>query len=402
MLIKRSIFSKLESELDSNKITALVGSRQVGKTTIMKALKNKTSNSEYISFDDFDILDLFENNLKLFSKRYVENKDFLFIDEFQCAKNGGRALKFLFDTYKCKIFISGSSAPDLTINSLQYLVGRVNIFIIYPLNFKEYLSFKDPKSSFLLESERFEDLSKLDGQLLEYLKYGGYPGVVISKDPEFELKNLVKIYLFKEIKDVLKYKDSREFDLILKKLAIQDGSILNKSNISKDVDINRKKIDEILHVLKNTYVIYLLKPFLNNKSKELIKSSKTYFCDLGFKNSLVNNFNDLHLRVDKGAILESFVLSQIERFGFKPSFWNYKNLYEVDFVLEKNAHIFAFEVKSKLANANISKSVKRFIEEYKPAKFFILNDSFNLKTSFMGVDILFINKLGIVKILENL
>ena len=69
MYIEREIYGKIESELSNKNITALVGSRQVGKTTLMKKLFKTLSNSEFITFEDIDILGLFENNIKLFIKR---------------------------------------------------------------------------------------------------------------------------------------------------------------------------------------------------------------------------------------------------------------------------------------------------------------------------------------------
>ncbi|MFP4548928.1 MAG: AAA family ATPase, partial [Fidelibacterota bacterium] len=67
------------------------------------------------------------------------------MDEVQYAKNGGKHLKYIYDTQKIKIIISGSSSTDLSINSLKYLVGRIFIFQLHPFSFREFLLFKDDK-----------------------------------------------------------------------------------------------------------------------------------------------------------------------------------------------------------------------------------------------------------------
>ena len=401
MIIKRKILPKLINELNDKKITALVGSRQVGKTTLMKEIKKKTKDSEYITFDDLEILDIFENNIKLFIEQYVKKNKILFIDEFQYAKNGGKNLKYIYDTEKCKLFISGSSSPELTINSLQYLVGRVNIINIYPLTFDEYLNYKDVKKVSYLKSTRNKELNNLKNYFEDYLKTGGYPGIVTSKNKFEDLKNLIRTYLFKEIKDVLAYKNIHEYEYLMKRLSIQDGSLLNKSSISNDLDINRKKIDELINVLANTYILNIVKPFYKNKSKELIKSPKAYFQDLGLKNALLNNYNDLSLREDKGTILESFVLSQFIRNNIELNFWNWKNIHETDFVFEKDGEVIGIEVKSKLKSAKLTLSMKKFIEELKPSKLYVLNENIQEAFIYKKTKIEFLNYLQVYQVIRE-
>ena len=88
----------------------------------------------------------------------------MFIDEFQYSKHGGKILKYIFDTQKIKIIISVSSVADLTIHAIKYLVGRVLVVNLYPFDFKEFLSYKDPdylklydeyKDKFSLSEENF-------------------------------------------------------------------------------------------------------------------------------------------------------------------------------------------------------------------------------------------------------
>jgi predicted AAA+ superfamily ATPase len=85
----------------------------------------------FVSFEDVEVLSLFNQDIKKFAKRYLKDTELLCIDEFQYAKNGGKNLKYLFDTYtNKKIIISGSSAVDLTIHAIKFLVGRISGHLI--------------------------------------------------------------------------------------------------------------------------------------------------------------------------------------------------------------------------------------------------------------------------------
>ena len=142
--IYRDLEEKLNKYLSSPEILAIVGLRQSGKTTLISNIHSKLQDSNYISFEDVDILRLFCDDIKTFANLYLKNYKYLFIDEFQYAKNGGKSLKFLFDNYKTKIIITGSSSIELGEEAIKYLTGRIFIFSLYPLSFNEFLRFKNP------------------------------------------------------------------------------------------------------------------------------------------------------------------------------------------------------------------------------------------------------------------
>jgi len=157
-MIERNYFKLIEEELKEKEITALIGSRQVGKTTIMEYLYQKIKEKScFLSFDDIETLNMFENNFKLFEEQYVKKYSIIFIDEIQYSKTSGQKLKYCYDKYKIKFFISGSSSPELSINSLQYLVGRVNIINIYSISFEEYINYISKDKIFLFEKLRKQE-----------------------------------------------------------------------------------------------------------------------------------------------------------------------------------------------------------------------------------------------------
>ena len=178
-MIKRKYFKELENEFNFEEISVLIGSRRVGKTTIMEYLFEKVRDKAvFLSFDSIDVLNLFENNEKLFKEQYVDSHEIIFIDEIQYAKNSGRILKYLFDSTKKKFVVSGSSTPEISLNSLSYLVGRVRIINIFPLNFIEFVTFKNPEKKILFNKLRkLKDVLQLKDNFEQYIKYGGYPRI---------------------------------------------------------------------------------------------------------------------------------------------------------------------------------------------------------------------------------
>ncbi len=405
-MINRDYFNIVLKELNNKQISALIGSRQVGKTTLLEYVFERVKDkSIFLSFDNIEILNLFENNLKLFVEQYIIPYEIIFIDEIQYSKSGGKNLKFIYDTYKKKIFISGSSSPELSINFLQYLVGRVNIIEIYPIKFDEYLEYVSKEKKILLDKIRTcEELKQLNLEFENYLKYGSYPQVIIKKtslEKEKELKNLINTYLLKEIKEILNYENLFEYETLLKRIALSDGQITNKSNISAEININRVKLNIMLEIFNKTFIIKVINPFISNKIKELIKSPKIYFQDLGFKNSLINNFNNLNLRQDKGFIYENFILNSFIREEIEVQFWNFKNEYEIDFIYEKGGEIYGFEIKSKIKNSSLTNSIKKFIETYNPKEVYVFNENIDDEIQFKKTKIIFSNYLNIIPIIKN-
>lgn len=99
MYFKRNLEDTIIKHLPHEEIIAVVGQRRSGKTTMLSKIINNLGNSISISFEARESLDLFENNLKKFIKKFVTPYKYLFIDEFQYAKNGGQKLKYIFDMY---------------------------------------------------------------------------------------------------------------------------------------------------------------------------------------------------------------------------------------------------------------------------------------------------------------
>jgi len=376
--IQRDLEIEIKKYLKSKEILAIIGTRRCGKTTLVKEIlkKQKGKKINEISFEDVKILRLFEEDIDSFIDLHIKGYDFVFIDEIQYSKDSGKKLKYIYDIFWTKIIISGSSVAEISIQSLKYLVGRIFTFILYPFSFGEYLKAKDEKLLSLVSKKNLSPIiiEKLNLELEEFLIFGGYPRVVLSKTNEEKKKVLEEIfntYLLKEIKEILDLSDNYKLVNLIKALSLQVGNVLNYSEISQLTGFNYLDLKRYLTILEKTYILKLVKPYYKNKRVEITKSPKVYFFDLGFRNVSIDNFQKE--RVDKGSIYENFIFSEFIKKGLHPKYWNAKSLAEVDFILEKEGNVIPIEVKSNISKKKIGKAFRSFINKYSPKKGFFLS-----------------------------
>lgn len=359
MLHQRKIYKTLIKNIDNNKIIILTGARQVGKTTLMKIIyKNvkKKHNAVFIDMDlatnqdtgamlenliDYLILNGYNRKLKRF---------FLFIDEFQRAPKMAMILKNIYDHYpNIKIFVSGSSSLSIKQRTKESLAGRKFIFEIYPLDFEEFLEFKQNKKVKIY----FKNIKNLKAEnviiplefkklLEEFIIFGGYPEVALNdkrEDKKRILKSIFDLYIEKDIMLFSGIENLWAYKKIVQILAVGSGNLLNYNNLAQEAELHNKTVRSYLSILENTYLIKILRPFYSNKHSEITKSPKIYFLDNGVKNYFLNNFNPLKKRTDSGSVFESYILQEIiknnrQEYGIK--FWRTKKNKRLILLLKKS------------------------------------------------------------------
>lgn len=385
MYIKRKIEHEILTYIERPEIIALIGPRQCGKTTTIKKIYGDLKNAIFLTFEDQEVLNAFEKNVKEFIKMYVTGKDYVFIDEFQYARNGGKLLKYIYDTHHTKIIISGSSALDLTVKAAKYLVGRVFVLEMLPFDFGEYLLFRDSAYYVLYEKNRINlknvkaySLTGSQSETLkeyfeEYIMWGGYPAVVLSKTEEEKrevLKNIYNTYFLRDVKDILGLVDDYKLGKLIKALALQVGNMIEYKELAEISEFSYHTLKKYLNFLNKTYIAGFVHPFYRNKRKEIVKNQKIYFFDTGLRNHVVNNFQNFSVRQDAGGLLENACFMQFIKSGFIPQYWRDKNKNEIDFILDVGEGVYAaMEVKLNQKKCHI---VMAFKEEYKNFSTFCL------------------------------
>ena len=391
-MLSRKIFEKLKEQRKEKKISLLLGPRQVGKTTLLKELSKEFSLSHKCLFLDIDIISNYEkvntfenllNTLKL--SGYQENqKDFfyLFLDEFQKHPSLVNIMKNIYDNFdNVKIYASGSSSLAIKNQVQESLAGRKRVNEIYPLDFEEFIWFKQNQKLI----NKLKNVGKLKGEdlhkvvrelhdlLYEFLIFGGYPEVVLKESKEEKiavLESIFDLYVKKDLIDYLKIDKILNVKKIIEFLAINNGQKIKYEEISEVSHLSYTEIKNYIEILKETYLITILKPFYTNKNKELVKIPKIYFIDPGVRNYFINNFNKLNLRGDSGFLFENFVVVELMKKGFRNlKFWQDKNQNEIDIILERDSILVPIEVKFKqnLKSSDFN-GLKVFLKAYPKTK----------------------------------
>lgn len=341
MLISRILSSKVESSLlKEPKVVILYGPRQAGKTTLINLATSQMRQKLYFVGDDIYAQSLFKNNELEAIRRVIGDNKILIIDEAQRIDNIGLTLKLLVDNLPITILVSGSASFDLANRINEPLTGRTKTFLLYPLSYREI-------------SEKYHQTSN-DTSIGEMLRFGMYPKVhTVSSDQEKQdyLYEYINNYLYK---DVLMFEDIRKpkkvIDL-LTLLALQIGKEVAISELAQNLSMSQKAVLNYLDVLEKMFVIINLRGFSRNLRKEISKTSKYFFVDVGVRNALVRNFNDLKLRSDTGGLFENwFIMERYKLSGNSgnPSnfyFWRTYDQQEIDLIEEQGGKLTGFECK---------------------------------------------------------
>lgn len=337
--IKRDLESIVKVYFNKGKIIVLYGARQTGKTTLTKSLF-RPKEVLYLACDQTRIKEQITPDTLILGKILGNYQNVIF-DEAQYLDNPGLVLKILIDNFPGRnIIATGSSSFDLAHKLSEPLTGRHYKFLLFPLSMPEIAG--------------FVPATDIRFHLGQSLIFGTYPEVftlTTNDEKTLHLRTLADAYLYKDILEFNLVKSSQKVRELLIALALQIGNEVSYTEIAGTIGVDRKTVEYYIDLLEKSFVIFRLYGFSRNLRSEINRKVKIYFYDLGIRNTLINNFNDLSLRSDAGAIFENFVVSEmVKKEANKPQkasfyFWRTYEQKEVDLVSEKNGVICAYEIK---------------------------------------------------------
>ncbi len=365
-MINRKIGAKIKEAIQGErKVIIIYGPRQSGKTTLIKHLLSEMkAKYEYFTGDDLYAQNLFGRNELESLKRVLKN-DIVVIDEAQKIENIGLSLKLIFDNLAVKIITSGSASFDLANKLNEPLTGRTRTFWLYPLAYSEI-------------EDKYRKTSP-EISLEEMLRFGMYPKThILGSDREKEnyLYEYLNNYLYKDILAFAGVRKPKKVVDLLTLLALQIGREAAISELSQNLSLSQKAVENYLDVLEKMFVIVNLRGFSRNLRKEISKTSKYYFVDVGLRNALVRNFNPLNLRSDAGDLFENwFIIEKIKAADIfeKPAnfyFWRTYDQQEIDLIEERAGKLRGYEVKWKKKTV---KQPKEWLKTYKNSSFEVVN-----------------------------
>lgn len=332
--------------LDSPKIIAITGVRRCGKSTLLKQLARNYKDYNYINFEDERLLEFtfkdFNTVLESFLELNPATKT-IFFDEIQNITGWEKFVRRLF-TEGYKIFVTGSNARLLSSEIATSLTGRNLKVELYPFSFKEYLLFCGfPIKSIYITKERAE----LAKHLQDYVKYGGFPEVIKTKDYQ-ELNELYQDIIIKDLIVRLKIRDTKDF---------RELALYLISNISKKMSYNglknilefssTSKVKNYVDFLSEAYLLFTVNKYDPSIKKQIVNDRKVYAIDQGIINAVAFQFSQ-----NLGRLIENIVFIAMKR--------KYANLYyfegknECDIIIKEGTKITkAIQVTESLTDSAV-------------------------------------------------
>lgn len=352
----REIYLKqILNALKSKEILILTGLRRVGKTTILKQVirhllenKTKAENIFFISMDSFNLLEFSIHSLveeyKKIHKKSSSDFFYLFLDEVSARDNFEQELKSIYDNENIKVICS-SSVATLMRDKKASLTGRTKTLEVMPLNFHEFLIFKEAK---ILKS----DSAKLESYFKDYLKIGGIPYYVLTEDKNY-LNELVESIIYKDIIAYYKITAEKTIKELFILLCQRVGKPMSYNKIAGILKISVDSVKRYIGYFEKAYLFYIVDRYAKSLNEKITSPKKIYIGDVGIKNA-ITGFKDL------GASYENLVFLSIKEEN--PSYY-YENSIEIDFITkdklieakynykldEKQKKVFdSFKIKTKI------------------------------------------------------
>ncbi len=357
------LLSETIKELPHDKALVLVGARQAGKRTLLEKLFCG-SRTRYLSGDETkDIALLTSLTSQADLRVLLTGLDTLVIEEAQHIPSRGLLLKRLVDAQTgTRIVFTASSTLGLPSDTNESAAGRFFKEELWPVSIEELAK----------HSSWLEVVQALPTRLV----FGNY-FCALNPDASTKekLKVLIDTILFKDILGTQEIRKREVFLRLLKLLAQNIGSVLSFDCLGRQCGLSSATVANYVDFLEKAFVVKTLASYSRNLANELKKSKKVYFCDLGIRNAVIENFSAFASRGDseRGALWENYFV--IERFkhhayketGAKLFFWRDKQKHEVDLIeVMPDASMQAFECKTKDETV---RAPKAFTEKYSRCTF---------------------------------
>ena len=318
-MIKRILQNRVKSSLNKFPIVGVLGSRQVGKTTLAKEISSHYSNAVYLDLEfppDYNKLE----EPVIFLESHKD--DLVIIDEIQKRPELFTILRSLIDRERKpgRFLILGSASPDLIKHSSESLAGRIVYHKMSPFNAFEVSDFQKPINKLWLQ--------------------GGYPlSFLNDEDTSFKWRQaFISTFLERDVPQFGIKIAANQLRNFWTMLAHSHGQIWNASQIAGSLGVSYHTINYYLNLLSNLFLVRILQPYKPNIKKRIIKSPKVYIRDSGILHALlnINNSDNLHGHPILGHSFEGFVIEQISQLLPEEKTINYyrtSNGMEVDLVI---------------------------------------------------------------------
>lgn len=353
MYIEREITAKLASYLKQFKCVLVTGSRQVGKTTLLKHELSRAY--DYVTLDDFNALGLAEEDPATFLN---ETRLPLIIDEVQLAPSLFRQAKLTVDKSERygSIVLTGSQTYQLMQGVSESLAGRIGILNMSGLSLREVLGASTGKP-YVPEPINENDIAtpaNLD--IWTHIQRGSMPRL---QDPDVDWNDFyssyTRSYIERDVRQLTNIKNERKFYNFMIAIAARTGQLFNASDISNTVDVDVKTVNGWLSILQASGIIHIMSPFWAKTEQRLAKTPKIFFMDTGLACYLSgwNTPEQLQRGAMAGHMFETFVVSEVLKSFMNAgrdtraiSFYRDASKREIGLVIQNGRTLHPVEIKA--------------------------------------------------------
>lgn len=354
--IERTLKKDVINSIRRNPVTAIIGARQVGKSTLAKKVIEEIDNGLYVDLEKPSDRVLLTEAESFF---YLHNGKLICLDEIQLLPNLFSVIRSVVDdeNFSGKFMVLGSASPELLRQTSESLAGRIAYFELSPFSLEE-----------------IQNISSLNNFRLR----GGFPKSLLSDHDEeaFEWLENFKITFLE--------RDLRQFGFNLPPdvlhrfwtmLAHINGQLLNLSQLGRSLGVSQTTIRNYIDVLHHTFMLRLIPPYHGNVKKRLVKSPKVYIRDTGILHALlrISSFDELFAHPVYGSSWESTVIENLLLKYKKWDFCFYRTSAgsELDLVLSKANTMIVFEIKTS-SSPKVSKGFWTALETLKPDEAYVI------------------------------
>lgn len=329
--------------LSPKKIVVVSGFRRTGKTFLLFHLIASLEKKKvvYINFEDerIPVTTAFLTGLLPAIKEICGQIDYVFLDEVHVISQWSKWLRRVYDTESIRFFVTGSSSKMSSREIPTELRGRFLDICVFPLNFREFLRFRNAS----LADKTLDDKAHLGRMLHEFLIYGGLPEVVLM--PEEKKIELLRGYFNTVIRrDIIERFHIRSEENLKALLRLLLGSTrytiskLYNSLKSLQYEVGKSTLQTFIGYIESSYFMYSV-PVMSPKVKAQMQwPRKLYFVDTGFISQLSGKFSK-----DMGRLYENAVFLELRRRQKSDQdifYWKNQQHEEVDFVIKQGLSVY--------------------------------------------------------------